>query len=641
MSGVVVDPALFRLRVFEDEWIDPLIELAATGSPLDAILLVEAERWLVLGRAVGYFADRPLRRELPDPGPPSSAEAITRWIRSRPAAPSFDAVAFERALSEAREDLTPHRRELLRLVAFASDDAWHEAIDGLLDCAGGIHPKRTAALPPARCESVAWVLEGMRSEVDHQPLDLELPAGWRLGSLAKLGACSAIARGRLATTADARATLARCLLDLYERLIDEDARQAKAKEDRRRAKAKEHRRRGWTRDALEPVRYALGRPRGFDPLTAIGTGMPTEPLGALPQPSSLLAAYAAYEAGTISMRALEHRHDAAVREAITRQEEIDQPVNSLGDPPRPPLATYSMADAFAETALASGKGPSGQFHAMFAGAAPYCNPRPTLDSDARRYEALSRSVEYAQAPLKQAVVAPSMLALLYPTDDPIDGYSREQFEEDVVQECAAEIRKAFDAGAARVSIDCTESGLATCRHPHDPWTSSGLPRVIELNNRVLACFSEEQRARIGVQTSAGATRTTGTEETVPYRDLLPEMFKINAGYFLIQLASERDKDPIFESIGQYSGDDQMCYLGVTVTQSLRAESPHEICDMLIRAADFIPKERIGSTDDCGPLPGAKPRRWSPDFERELAFQKIAARVEGTRMAAARLGISID
>jgi methionine synthase II (cobalamin-independent) len=119
------------------------------------------------------------------------------------------------------------------------------------------------------------------------------------------------------------------------------------------------------------------------------------------------------------------------------------------------------------------------------------------------------------------------------------------------------------------------------------------------------------------------------------------MFKINAGYFLIQLASERDKDPVYESIGQHSRDDQMCYIGVTVTQSPRPESAQEICDQLVRAADFIPKERLGSTDDCGFSPFSideKPNHGSPDYAREIAFQKIANRVQGTRMAAEKLGV---
>ena len=173
-----------------------------------------------------------------------------------------------------------------------------------------------------------------------------------------------------------------------------------------------------------------------------------------------------------------------------------------------------------------------------------------------------------------------MLALLYPLKDPVEGYSREAFEEDIVQECVTDIRKAFEAGAARVSIDFTEGRLATREDPRNPWTGAGLlPHFIELNNRVLANFSDEERQSIGIHTCPGGDRDSVHSADVPYNNLLPEMFKINAGYFLIQLASERDKDPIFESIGQHSRDDQMCYLGVTVTQSPRPESPQEICDM--------------------------------------------------------------
>jgi methionine synthase II (cobalamin-independent) len=125
------------------------------------------------------------------------------------------------------------------------------------------------------------------------------------------------------------------------------------------------------------------------------------------------------------------------------------------------------------------------------------------------------------------------------------------------------------------------------------------------------------------------------------------MFKINAGYFLMQLASERDKDSVFELIGKYSRDDangvpQMCYIGVINPQNPRVESPQEVCDQLVRAADFIPKERLGATDDCGFSPFSideKPNHGSPDYAREVAFQKIRNRVEGTRLAAEKLGIS--
>jgi len=134
---------------------------------------------------------------------------------------------------------------------------------------------------------------------------------------------------------------------------------------------------------------------------------------------------------------------------------------------------------------------------------------------------------------------------------------------------------------------------------------------------------------------------------VPYRDLLPSLFQMNAGYFLIQFASERDKDPVLELIGTHSREDadgvaQVCYIGVTNPQNPRVESAEEICDTLVRAADFIPKERLGATDDCGFSPFSideKPLHGSPDYARDVAFQKIANRVEGTRMAADRLGVA--
>jgi methionine synthase II (cobalamin-independent) len=75
--------------------------------------------------------------------------------------------------------------------------------------------------------------------------------------------------------------------------------------------------------------------------------------------------------------------------------------------------------------------------------------------------------------------------------------------------------------------------------------------------------------------------------------------------------------------------------------SPRPESAQEICDAIVRAANFIPKERLGTTDDCGFSPFSideKPNHGSPDYAREIAFQKITNRVEGTRMAAEKLGV---
>ena len=66
----------------------------------------------------------------------------------------------------------------------------------------------------------------------------------------------------------------------------------------------------------------------------------------------------------------------------------------------------------------------------------------------------------------------------------------------------------------------------------------------------------------------------------------------------------------------------MAYIGVINPLNPRVESPEEVRDALVRAANFIPKEQLGSTDDCGFSPFSideKPSHGSPDFARDTAF----------------------
>jgi methionine synthase II (cobalamin-independent) len=389
----------------------------------------------------------------------------------------------------------------------------------------------------------------------------------------------------------------------------------------------------------------------YDPRTE--TGIPTEPVGSLPRPSRLQAAYAEYDAGNITREELEAEQDDAVRDSITRGEATGAPIISDGEQRWSSFATYAITDTLAGTGLADNLAPTGgQYFAIFADG--HHRQLPRLTGGPFRYktyaaDTLAKSIRFATRPMKQAVIAPSMLALLYPLNEEVPGYPREAFEDDLVAECEKDIRRAFEAGAARVSIDFTEGRLATRADPRNPWTGAGmLPHFIELNNRVLERFTPEERVNIGVHTCPGGDRDSVHSADVPYSNLLPSLFQMNAGYFLIQFASEREKEPVLKLIGEHSRDDangvaQVCYIGVTNPQNPRVESAQEICDLLLRAADYIPKERLGSTDDCGFSPFSideKPLHGSPDYARDVAFQKISNRVEGTRMAAERLGVAI-
>ncbi len=264
----------------------------------------------------------------------------------------------------------------------------------------------------------------------------------------------------------------------------------------------------------------------YDPRTA--TGIPTEPVGSLPRPSRLQQAYGHYDAGEITHDQLEAEQDRAVKDSIERSEATGEPIISDGEQRWSSFATYAITDTLAGTGLAGHlTGDGGQYFAIFADG--HRRQLPRLTGGPFRYktyaaDTLKKSIGMATKPMKQAVIAPSMLALLYPLDTEVPGYTRDCFEEDLVNECEKDIRQAFGAGAARVSIDFTEGRLATRADPRNPWSGRNiLPHFIDLNNRVLDRFTAEERSRIGVHTCPGGDRDSVHSADVDYNDLLPSM----------------------------------------------------------------------------------------------------------------------
>ena len=76
-------------------------------------------------------------------------------------------------------------------------------------------------------------------------------------------------------------------------------------------------------------------------------------------------------------------------------------------------------------------------------------------------------------------------------------------------------------------------------------------------------------------------------------------------------------------------------MGVINPQDPKVETPEEVRDEILTAAKYIPVDQLGATDDCGFSPfsiDVKPKHGSPDFARDIAFEKIANRVKGVEMA---------
>jgi 5-methyltetrahydropteroyltriglutamate--homocysteine methyltransferase len=141
---------------------------------------------------------------------------------------------------------------------------------------------------------------------------------------------------------------------------------------------------------------------------------------------------------------------------------------------------------------------------------------------------LEQAQRFATRPIKQALIAPSALSLLYP-EDGLRGYGREEFLDDLADQAYLDIRKCLDAGAAKVQIDFTEGRLAVKLDP----SKTILKHFIELNNRVLSRFSPEDRARLGVHTCPGGDDDSTHSLDVPYGELLPELFQLEVGNFYL------------------------------------------------------------------------------------------------------------
>jgi 5-methyltetrahydropteroyltriglutamate--homocysteine methyltransferase len=145
-------------------------------------------------------------------------------------------------------------------------------------------------------------------------------------------------------------------------------------------------------------------------------------------------------------------------------------------------------------------------------------------------------------------------------------------------------------------------------------------------------FSEAERKKIGIHTCPGGDQDSTHSADVDYKELLPDLFELNAGNFYIQLASEQDRARVLEAIAKHSKPHQKIFVGVTNPIATKVETPEEVRDQILLAAKYIPVERLGTTDDCGFSPFGDDTSTS----RQIAFQKIRSRVLGTQMASDKM-----
>jgi 5-methyltetrahydropteroyltriglutamate--homocysteine methyltransferase len=345
--------------------------------------------------------------------------------------------------------------------------------------------------------------------------------------------------------------------------------------------------------------------------------IPTEPIGSIPRPVELIEAVGR---GEIDDPSMHPRFMAATQETIERFEATGSPVITDGEQRKfANFWTYAV-HGLPNTA------PDG-FTIPFA--AGHSRRMPRLTAGPFRYMRyadayLDIAARFATRPLKQAVISPSALSLMYPADG-IPGYSRDEFLADLLREHETEIRRCFAKGAAKVQVDFTEGRLAMKIDP----TGTLLTSFVDLNNLALSRFSAEERALIGVHTCPGGDRDSTHSAEVDYAELLPSLFELKVGNFYIALAGERDRERVLRMIRTYMKPHQRIFVGVVAPIDPRVETAEEVRDRVLEAARHIPVEQLGTTDDCGFAPFSDDTSTS----RDTAFAKIRARVEGTELAA--------
>ncbi|MFI9454176.1 cobalamin-independent methionine synthase II family protein [Amycolatopsis sp. NPDC052450] len=350
--------------------------------------------------------------------------------------------------------------------------------------------------------------------------------------------------------------------------------------------------------------------------------IPTEPIGSIPRPAYLIEAFGEHAAGRLDADGLGELQEKALLDTVRRLEETGSPVITDGEQGKPSFATYPLAGL---TSLA----PDGVVIPFADG---HTRQLPRLTAGPFRYQTYADSYlrevkKHATRPVKQAVIAASAVSLVYPGEE-LAGYGRDQFIGDLANEAETDIRRSLDAGADSVQIDFTEGRLSLKLDP-----SGGLLQsFVDLNNAVLERFSAEERKKIGVHTCPGGDQDSAHSLDVDYAGLLPTLFQLKVGNVYVQLASEAEPERALKVIAEHSRPEQRIFVGVTDPIDPRVETAEEVRDRVLQAAGYISPDRLGTCDDCGFSPFADDTSTS----RDTAFAKIAARVEGTRLAAESL-----
>jgi 5-methyltetrahydropteroyltriglutamate--homocysteine methyltransferase len=341
--------------------------------------------------------------------------------------------------------------------------------------------------------------------------------------------------------------------------------------------------------------------------------IPSEPIGSIPRSAELIEAMASSDS-----KKLEQLVEREVELTVKEFEKTGSPVITDGEQAKPSFVTYPLHGLSNLTGggmnIAFADGHSRQLPLLTKGPFRYQNY-------AEQY--LITAQKFTKYPVKQAVISASAISLIYPPDG-IKGYPQSEFIDDLINECEKDIRQCLKRNAFKVQMDFTEGRLSLKLDP----SGGVLKHFIALNNRVFNRFTKEEQKKIGIHVCPGGDHDSTHSADIDYTRFLPLLFELNVGNFYLQLASEPDRKRVLRTIKENLRPGQLVFIGVIDVNNPKIESPEDVLDRILEAAQYIPLNQLGTTDDCGFSPFCDDKSTT----RETAFSKIRSRIVGTRMA---------
>ncbi len=187
--------------------------------------------------------------------------------------------------------------------------------------------------------------------------------------------------------------------------------------------------------------------------------------------------------------------------------------------------------------------------------------------------------------------------------------SEEELALDLARVLNAELRELVRAGATHLQID----------EPYYSGFPEDLPWAIRAVNAMVDAVDAHVSLHICYGNRYGKPSWEGS-----YRYLFPTILEARVNAVSLEFARRGDED--LQLFKEYAAPFSLG-LGVVDVKSHDIESAGFVADRIRRALDIVPAERLVINPDCGCM----------HLPRDVAFNKLSAMVEGTRLVRRELG----